>query len=330
MGRLFRRVVRTARRPRRGTGATTVRSAGGKQYRVVAVDEAKDTEFADPPRKWGRVGVMAGAWAIALALGAWVAPGFAASGNPENQDPRDEAATDADGAALRYLRYGSNEDLDRAESALCEDASPEVAPEDLDAIRQAYAEEFGGITDIDVNAGDPVPSTEGISIAGTVSYIAQGNRRQEDFLVTVQETNGTYCVSNATQAEEAGPTEPEATGEPVDPKEIARGLMQAVVLHQDPAAAAEFQCAPASYSGITPEELDAAITEWASTNGETDGAIDSTKSAETSESSVTAFDIQITLAGDLNVESFVFTVGVQGDCVSSIDGGEELMEPAGN
>lgn len=322
MGRLFRRVVRTARRPRRTSGGTKFSTADGKQYRVVAVNEPENNEFADPPRKWGRVGVMAAAWALALALGGWVAPTFAASGNPENQDPRDEAATDAEGAALRYLRYGSNDDLDRAESALCDDASPELSPQDLDGIRQSYADELGGITDIDVKAGDPVPSTDGISVAGTVAYIAQGNRRTEDFLVTVQEDDGKYCVSNTVSLqEEEGPSETDGTSDVVDPEELATDFLRAIVVERNAQAAAEFQCSDSDYTGTTPEELDAAITAW----GATTAFLNGIESAESSETSITAFDVEVTLKGDLKEDSFNFVVGVQGDCVALLNGGDGLI-----
>jgi hypothetical protein len=325
MGRLFRRVVRTARRTRRASRGSTVRSADGRQYRVVAVNETEDTEFADPPRKWGRVGLMAGAWAIALSLGAWVAPGFAASGNPDNVDPRDEPATDASGAALRYIRYGSNEDIDRADAALCQDASPELTPAEIDGIRQAFDEELGGITRTDFDAGEPSPVAGGTQFTITAAYIYQAQQQYQDFVVTVVEADGTYCVSDAALPEGDEPDAGDRTEEPVDPKATARDLMQAVVLDRDPAAAAEFQCPPESYIGITPEALDAAITEWASANGPTEGAIDTINPTESSESSVTAFDFKITLKGELIRESFIFTVGVQGNCVALLEDVDGLI-----
>jgi hypothetical protein len=323
MGRLFRRVVRTARGPRRVKRAPAVQGADGRQYRVVAVDENENNEFADPPRKWGRVGVMVAAWAVALALGAWVAPGFAASGNPENQDPRDEDATDANGAVWSYLRYGSNEDLDRADAVLCDNASPELKPSDLDSIRESYSDSLGGITDIDLDIGDPVTTSDGISVPSTVFYIYQGNQRSEDFVVTVQESGGAYCVSNAVQVSEEEPSSDEGTGEAVDPKELATDFMRAIVVDRDPNSAVAFQCS--SYAGVTPQDVDAGITEWAATNGETTAFLNGVNPAESSETSVTNFEVEISLSGGLNQESFTFTVGVQGDCVASLSGGDGLI-----
>ncbi|HEX2145744.1 MAG TPA: hypothetical protein VHG10_14685, partial [Glycomyces sp.] len=63
MGKLFRRVVRSARAKRSASSASTVHDGSGKRYRVVAVDEAETSEFPDPPRKRGRVGMMVGGWA---------------------------------------------------------------------------------------------------------------------------------------------------------------------------------------------------------------------------------------------------------------------------
>ena len=316
MGRLFRRVVRSARAPRRASRASTVRSADGKQYRVVEVNEAENAEFADPPRKWGRVGAMVGVWAIFLALGGWVAPAIAASGNPENQDPRDEAATDANGAAWSYLRYGSNDDRDRAEAALCDDAAPELTPSDLYAIRESYADDLGGMTDIDLDTGDAVQASDGITIASTVFYIYQGNQRSEDFVVTVQEHDGTYCVSNAIQVEAEEPSEGPSSGdgEAVDPQALATEFLRTIVGDREPATAAALQCA--SYTGITPQELDEAISDWATANGEATAFLNGIEPAESSETSVTAFEVEVSIEGGLNQESFTFVIGVQEDCVA--------------
>jgi hypothetical protein len=253
-----------------------------------------------------------------------VAPGFAASGSDEDNDSRDQAATDAEGAALRYLRYGSNEDMERAEAALCEDASPELTPSDLDDIRQSYDEALGGIERVDLETGDPVPSTEGIDIAGTVSYIYRGNQRHEEFLVTVQEKDGTYCVSNAVQAqEEEEPSSEGATGETIDPQALAADFLRSVVVDRDPQAATSLQCS--AYTGITAQDLDAAIADWAATNGSTTGYLNSLEPADATGNAVTMFETEVRLDGELNIETFVFQIGVQGDCIASIEGGDDLM-----
>jgi hypothetical protein len=323
MGRLFRRVVRTARGPRRVKRAPAVRGADGRQYRVVAVDETENAEFADPPRKWRRVGIMAAAWALALAVGGWVAPSFAESGNPENVDPRDEAATDATGAALRYLRYGSTEDPDRAEASLCDDASPEYTTSDLDAMRQTHGDDLGGIARVDLDAGDPVPTSDGIGVGVTVFYIYEGKQQFEDFVVTVQENDGTYCVSNAVLVEDEEPSAGDGTGEAVDPQALATNFLRAVVVDREPASAAEFQCG--SYTGVTPQDVDAGITDWATANGETTAFLNDVNPAESAETSITNYEVGVTLSGGLNQESFTFTVGVQGDCVASLTGGDGLV-----
>ncbi|MDA1361706.1 hypothetical protein O1R50_18910 [Glycomyces luteolus] len=266
---------------------------------------------------------MAGAWAVALMLGAWVAPGFAASGNPENQDPRDEAASSAKQAANRYLRWGSDLDLDRAEAALCDDASPEVTPSDLDAIRQSYDDEMGGITRIDLTTGEPVAGTDGTTVAATVSYVSDARPSYEDFVVTVQERDGGYCVSNAVRVESEEPSSDDSTGEAVDPKALATDFMRATVVDREPTTAAALQCD--SYASTTPQEIDAAITEWAATNGETTAFLAAVNPAESSETSVTTYDVEITLDAGLNQESFVFAVGVQDDCVASLTGGDGLI-----
>jgi hypothetical protein len=245
-------------------------------------------------------------------------------------DARDQEATDAVGAAWSYLKYGSDNDPDRAQATLCDDASPEQTPADLDDIRQTYDDQLGGIERIDLDIGDPMSLSEGIVIPGEVIYIYQGHQRHEDFLVTVQENDGTYCVSNAVQVQEEEPsasddTSDGATSEAVDPQELAADFMRTIVIDREPQAAAALQCP--SFTGITAEDLDAAIAEWSSTNGSTTGYLNSLEPAETSESSITMFDVEVRLDGELNIETFAFSLGVQGNCVASLEGGEGLIDP---
>jgi hypothetical protein len=326
---LIRRVAGRGRRGRSAASASgsTITDATGKRYRFVPVNEADETAFADPPRRWGRVGLLAGGWAIVLALGATVAPGFAASGSEENQDPRDDSATDAEGAALRYLRFGSSEDLDRAEATLCEDADPELTPTDLEAIRQSYVEELGGITDVSVSTDEPTITADGSAYPGTVTYNSQGGRRFEYFTVTVQENDGTYCVLDAThdEDEEPSPDDTGGTGPSVDPEGLANDFLTIIVGNRDPETAADMQCDPDI--GITAQELYAAVAEWANENGWKSGIALGASQVESTESSITMLEAEIELTGDVSVEEFTFQVGVQGDCVATLEGGEGLIDP---
>ncbi|MEU6246681.1 hypothetical protein [Glycomyces sp. NPDC047010] len=318
---LIRRTIRRARTSRPATVADTA----GKRYRVIPADDPETAAYADPPRKWPRVTTLAATWALILALGTWIAPVFAASGNEENQDPRDQAATDAEGAAWSYLRYGSNEDLDRAEDALCDGASPEIPPSGLDAIRQSYADDLGGITRVDVEIGDPVPTGDGIALAGTVSYISEGTQRHEEFVVTVQEHDGTYCVSDANQpaAESPNPGGPSDPG--IDPETLAAEFLTYIVGTRNLDDAGELQCS--TYTGITPQELDGAIEAWSAEKGTATGFV-SVDPAESPDSSTSTFAAEVTLDGDLNLETFDFEIAVEGDCVASLEGGDALMNAA--
>jgi hypothetical protein len=331
---LIRRVAGRGRRGRSAASASgsTITDATGKRYRFVPVNEADETEFADPPRRWGRVGILAGGWAIVLALGATVAPGFAASGSEENQDPRDDSATDPEGAALRYLRFGSSEDLDRAEATLCEGADPELTPTDLDAVRQSYVEELGGVTDVSVSTDAPTITADGSAYPGTVTYNSQGGRRFEYFTVTVQENDGTYCVSDATHDEEdlpspddSGGTDSDGTGPAVDAVGLANDFLTIIVGNRDPETAADMQCD--SYSGITAQDLDAAVTEWATQNGWKSGVSLGASQVDSTESSITMLEAEVELTGDIDAKRFAFQIGVQGDCIASMEGGEGLIDP---
>jgi hypothetical protein len=321
MGRLFRRVVRNVRGPRRVSRASTVRSADGKQYRVVAVDEAEATEFADPPRKWGRVCAMAGAWAVALMLGAWVAPGFAASGNPENEDSRDQGATDAEGAALRYLGNASKEDLDRASAALCSDASPEVTPEELAGYRTSIGESNDGVEDIEVST-KPVIGSNGLIFAAEIKYVTGKEPVFRDFTVTVEQEGDYFCVADATSSQQDEPSTDATTVAP-DPVAVANSFITTIVGNRDSATATDMQCEP--YKGYTARDLDAAVEAWAERYGWRTGSSLGAVQVESAETGVTMFNVGVKLEGDGAVEEYEFLVGVQGDCVASVAGGEGLI-----
>ncbi|WP_030144227.1 hypothetical protein [Glycomyces sp. NRRL B-16210] len=297
-----------------------VQNASGRRYRVVEVDETEAAEFADPPRTWGRVGAMVAGWAIVLAVGAWVAPGFAAGSSDQDQDSRDEPATDAVGAALRYLRNGSDEDLKRAEDALCDDADPELSAEGLDEIRQSYVDSLGGITRIDLKPDDPVGVADGVVIPVTVFYISKDTQRDEDFIVTVRQEGEAFCVANAVRVQDEEPSSGETSAEAVDPKVVANDFLRLIVVENNAAAAALLECSPAPELGA--QDLEAAIEEWANRNTTADGSakgfINSLDAAESAESSITVFSAEVSLRGDLENETVTFEVGVQGDCIASL------------
>ncbi|GAA2269523.1 hypothetical protein GCM10009853_023880 [Glycomyces scopariae] len=322
---LFRRTIRRARTARR-TGAPTVSDAAGKRYRVVPVDDPETAKYADPPRKWPRVGAMAAVWAVVLGLGAWIAPAFAASGSEQNEDSRDQAAIDATGAALRYIENSTKSNFERADAALCEDSSPALTPEALEAISMSFSEELGNITRYDFSADDPVQGAEGISVPVTVTYLFLGAQRYGDFLVTVQEGEGVFCVSDTirTGGDEPSDSETGTTEADVDTEALAAEFLTNIVANRRPDDAKALQCE--NYEGVTAQELDTAVQAWTSQYGETIAAV-SVDPAD-SEDSIEMFDAKVILDGDTSRDTYEFKIGVQGDCIASLDGGDELLNGA--
>lgn len=325
---LFRRVVgrgRGSRSGRRGSSSAgrggsgaAIRDASGKRYRVVEVDETAEAEFADPPRTWSRVGALAAGWAIVLVLGGWIAPGFAASSSGLEDDS--DEIVDAKGAAWVYLSEASNENLDLANDALCDDAEPQVTPAAIDSIRQSYIDLYGGITNVGVSTGETIATSNGVNVPSLVKYDVDGpDDPGEEFLITVQERSGTYCVFDVVWLQDEDPSPEETSGEVVDPKSVATNFLRMIVVNAERnlAAAAALECSPAPE--FDAHDLDAAIAAWEELNttaeGTANGFINSLVPAE---GSVTAFTAEIELRGDLANETFTFDIGVQGDCVSSI------------
>lgn len=312
---VFRRTRRLGRKLAAASGPGNTRTGHS------APEVSEDENFQDPPRHWGRVGALVGVWALVLGGGAWFAPAFASGGSGENIDPRDEAATDAPGAALRYLRFSSNGETSRAEDAVCDGSDPDLTPSDIDAIRDEYSETLGGLSGVDVSSEDPVTTEAGIVIEGTVFYVSEGQRRSEVFTVTVQEDDGEYCVSEAVRVNE--PDDP-GQGEPtVEPETIASEYLTQIFRHRDSEAAEEYQCA--DYSGLEVGDVEQALTDWEIINGEANAYLEGLPEpveGSTGESEV--LEAEVRLDG-LVSESYVFAVAVQEDCVASLDGGDGLI-----
>jgi hypothetical protein len=141
--------------------------------------------------------------------------------------------------------------------------------------------------------------------------------------VTVQENDGTFCVTNTVQAQDEEPSSAGTTGEAVDPQSLAADYLRAIVVDREPQAASALQCS--SFSGIGAEDFDAAVADWSTTNGSTTGYLNSLEPAKSTESSITMFDAEVKLDGELNIETFAFQLGVQSDCVASLEGGDGLI-----
>lgn len=266
---------------------------------------------------------MVGVWALLLGGGAWFAPAFASGGGDENTDPRDEAPTSPASAVWSYLRYGSNGDVERANAIVCERADPELSPADLLEISEQFSADFfeGRTPDLDVTTDDPVQSTNGTEVGGTVYYISRGRQQYADFTVTVQELEEGYCVSNAVRLDEPGESSEGETE--VDPEAVAADYLAQIFRHQDTAAAEGYQCA--DYSGIGIEDIEQARLDWETANGTAEGYLNDMQSSESSSSDDSeVFNAEVTLDG-FSAETFVFEVAVQGDCVASLEGGEGLM-----
>ncbi|GAB3994476.1 hypothetical protein GCM10029992_08970 [Glycomyces albus] len=256
-----------------------------------------------------------------LASGAWFAPGFASGGGDENTDPRDEAPTDPINAAGRYLRLGTSGDTDRAEAVVCADSEPEVTPANLLEIRDEYSEALDGLSRTDVSTEEPLATGDSFTINGTVSYVSEGQRRSEVFTVTVQGSDGEYCVSNAIRVNE--PDDPEQGEAAVEPETIASEYLTQIFRHRDIGAAEEYQCA--DYNGLEVSDIERAVTDWEVTNGDANGYLEGLpEPVEGTPSGAGVLEVEVRLDG-LVSEAFVFEVAVQEDCVSSLSGGEGLM-----
>ena len=313
---LFRRSRRLGRRLAAASGPG--RSPSGSSVSEASEEDA----FQDPPRHWGRVGALAGIWALVLLGGAWFAPGFASGGGNDDVDPRDQAATDAPGAALRYLRFSSNGEMERAEATLCNDASPELTPTDIRAIRDEYSEALGGLSDIDFSYDDPVPTDYGIAIDSFAFYISEGQRRSEDFIITVQENDGEYCVLNASRSD--GQEEVDEGATSVEPETLASEYLTQIFRHRDLEAAEGYQCS--GYSGIKVGEVEAALVDWEAINGDATAYLEGLPTpTEEDQEALTVLEAEVRIDG-LMSENFIFEVVVQEDCIASLNGGEDLID----
>lgn len=306
------------------SGSSSFVGGDGRRFAVVEVEDGAGVEFGDPSRGWGRVLFLVVGWVVLVFVGAGVAPGFAASGSTENESVLDDDPLSPKHAANRYLTFGTEEDPDKAKALICDDTFPEVTPEDLDEIRQSY----GDITDVDVSTGDPVPEGDSFIFTTTVYFYVDTKPDEKQFEVTVQESGETYCVSNAVelQVDNPGPDDPTPGSPDLDPEVLANDFMAQVVGNRELTPAKNLLCE--SYSDITVEDLLAAVDAWEAKNGWRSGSIRGATPIE-AESTITMFSVEVKLEGDIT-QTFTFEVGVQGDCIASLAGGESLIALAGD
>ncbi|MCH7229360.1 hypothetical protein L0U85_00560 [Glycomyces sp. L485] len=289
-----------------------------RRFRFQPVDD-DGPDFGDPPRNWGRVVSMAGVWTVVLLGGAWIAPGFASGGSSAATDVRDQPATDEINAASRYLRFGSDDDVDRAEQVLCDGASPGVKPADLVELRAFYEEELGSYPETEVKTELPEMTAQGAEVDATISYIAGNSFREESFSVTVKESDGDFCVTQAVRHEQ----EQDEPGSAGDPQELAARYLSAVFVARNIEAAAGHQCR--EYEGVEPRELSDALSDWEVLFGEA-SAIQSFDGDPVTSTGSTVVPMSVELSSGRAVETFSFEVTVEGDCAAALSGGEALLE----
>ncbi|WP_199034196.1 hypothetical protein [Glycomyces salinus] len=318
---VFRRTRRLGRKLAAASGP------GGSQSVSSVPGVPEDEDFQDPPRHWGRVGALVGVWALVLGGGAWFAPAFASGGGNDATDPRDEAPPTATSAAWSYLRYGTNGETERAQRIVCDGANQGLTPADLQTLRDEISADYleGRTPDLDVSIDESSAVEEGYSIKVTVFYVS-GRQEPRTFIVTVQGVNDEeYCVSDVALSDESA-----NDGESVedDPEQTASDYLALLLGARDAEPAIAAQCDP--YKGVDPDELVEAISEWEAQNGASTGYVVDTELTEASDENLSIIKVEAALEGDFQTLDLTFEVGVQPDCVNSLEGGDELMAPDGD
>lgn len=289
--------------------------------RGFSFQQAEDDEpiFGDPPRNWRRATLLVAVWAVALAGGALMVPSFA-SGVAEAERPaRDQESLDAISAARRYLVGGTSEDLKHAERQLCTDAEPEVTPNDLDDLRQSFSE-GRGVTDVEVTTEDPTDVDGQPTVLVTVKIVSKSNQVYHYFNVATREDDGIFCVLNAVEAE------PEGAPEVEDDWQVATDYLNVIFQDRKPTLAGEFQCE--DFSGADLQELDDAISDWITENGEPTRILEPADLEGKETEAGVAFSYSVIFDGDLSDESFSFEVTVKDGCITELAGDTALLGSA--
>ncbi|WP_157930818.1 hypothetical protein [Glycomyces xiaoerkulensis] len=251
-----------------------------------------------------------------------MAPGIASGGDTEEADARDEAPITPRQVAARYLEAGLDGESDRAQAALCDDATPQVLEADLIELRAEYEEELGSYPEVEVGTDEPVNSDSGMEVGSTISFIGETVVRDE-FTVTVLATGSSYCVVEVDRNSELADEETSSTPESIEPRSLAAEFLSSILAERDLDAATALQCE--GYTGIVPRELIDAVVAWESSHGV--ASVDqSTGNAMAGTGSNWTVPIEANLVSGFN-ETFGFEVGIDADlgCVSSLEGGEGLV-----
>ncbi|WP_025273277.1 hypothetical protein [Haloglycomyces albus] len=291
-------------------------------------DEAKpflepNTSIDDPPRDWRKVGAMAGAWIVALGMGAWLGPAVA-QGGADGEDEvalKDQAPASEKVAADRYLQHGSKGNEEYV--AICDGADPEVGIATLKSLRDDFESDTGKAGQVDIR---PVDSYEENGLYTVVRdlFFQNDSRQHYRLQVSVLKQGNGFCVSNAVFVDDGG-TESESEGGSVTPEQLAIEFVNQIRKHNDPIAAREMQCVESS--GDDPQKVVEAIQEITS-SGYDSGRTGSNGSAELEED-VVSVPLKITFQNDNGADSLqvnlTVDVNVTGDsCVSNFTTGDEL------
>jgi hypothetical protein len=285
----------------------------------------QDQSFDDPPRSWARVAALAGAWALVLALGSWIVPAVAAGGpgGDANIPASERGPESAREAAWVYLQRGSENNAEQFNLAICDGADPEVGLEELAALTSQHEEGLRGRPQIETETDEQAPSDRGAVIDARVRYLHSGRIAEEEFTVTVVREGSSYCVIDAIH-----PIVDQDGASLDNLRQVAVDFLNSIAFERNPDGA--LQCE--NYDGVDPQLLIGAIEAWEAQNGE---AIGTASRRDNEPVSVTVdgrvFPYNVVLRAVTGNTSYQVDIEVTYDgCVSTIFGGEELLEEAGN
>jgi len=226
-------------------------------------------------------------------------------------------------AALQYLMASAAGDLLLAEDVLCDGIEPSLTPERIYEFTMEHQESLDGLTGTEVEIIENNHIAAGIEFDAAISYLSGESREQEHLTVTTGpsgSSDGDFCVLNTEDT--AVVNDEVVNGDQAIQHLIA--YLDVLSSTRDPAAAQGFHCQ--DYTGISASELIAAIENWEAANGPAYLTVAYWNPESSDDPATARFEVSIELRSSDQYEAFIFSTGVQNDCVYALDGGGALMD----
>lgn len=253
-----------------------------------------------------------------LGLGAWVGPGVVEGGSGTER-AIDQPPVDVSHAADRYLTYSlDRDDISPAEAVVCEGSTPDLAPTDLQDIREEYQGE-GPRPQVNLEQVNLTDSAPYAFVDYNVGLVFNGRTETLEVQLSILHNGDEFCVVDAEEDSDTSTEGGNGSGGEFDTRSSAVDFVSAIFSRNEVEDAEALLCE--AYEGPAPQEV-RAFHEERSTDPTSQGA------RSFGEASSDSVDEVIEVALDVTEGSvtFRFEFIFEDDCIAEITDIPELED----